>query len=301
MGKETKKGFTLVEISIVVALIGILLGVSLAGFVFQRKRTDLKSSAQEIINVLRLAQSKTLASTDNTQYGAYFNNSTSPNQYVLFTGTNYALRNPSLDVVYSLPVSMEFGSVNFNGGNEVIFEKLTGETNQPGQLSLRIISDQSQTENVFVSGAGAASFLLPLLKSDEDRVKDSRHVHFDYNMPNFISCPGTNPSLYLYFDGASSPQQTITFCENLIGGQLFWEGTVSVAGSNQTLQIRTHHLQDVNYPNGTQFSVHRDIRFNNKSFRITISGDSSGDLINYSADGLTTTFSSIYVSNLQWQ
>lgn len=301
MKNKSKRGFTLIEISIIVALIGILLSVSLAGFVFQRKATDLKGSAEEVINILRLAQSKTLGSTDNAQYGVYFSNSISPNQYILFTGANYASRNPSLDIVYSLPGTMEFYSINFNGGNELVFEKLTGETNLPGQLSLRIISDPSQSQSVFVSGSGAVSLLSPIAESDSNRVKDSRHVHFDYSRPSFVSCPLTDASLSLYFDGAGTPQQTISFCNNLIGGQLFWEGTVSVAGSDQIIQIRTHYLQDINYPNGTQFSVHRDRRFNDKSFRVTISGDSSGDIINYSADGLTTNYSSIYVSNLQWQ
>ena len=122
--------------------------------------------------------------------------------------------------------------------------------------------------------------------SDENRIKDSRHVHFDYS--RVISTAAER--LILTFDYDSSPIiQEIIITDNLQDGQIFWEG--------QNIKIQTHRL---NNPD-TQFSVHRDRRYNTKNLKIEISGDSSGDLIRYQADGQTIKGNSIYVAdpNLQ--
>ena len=84
----------------------------------------------------------------------------------------------------------------------------------------------------------------------------------------------------------------------MVSSQFYWEGEVNVNGQNQKIKIHTHRLNDPD----TLFSVHRDMRFNDKALKISISGDPSGNLIEYSADGLTTTESSVFVSGpLQWQ
>lgn len=298
--RESGAGFTLIEIVIVILIFGVLSAVVITNFALQKGKIDLRGSAEELVSVLNLAQSKTLASTDNSQYGVYFDILASPNGYILFKGTSYSTRDSSFDVEYTLPNLMEFYSVDLSGSNEAVFDRLTGSTSQSGSLSLRIKSDTSQSQTIYLSSSGLAGFLAVVSPSDDDRVKDSRHVHFDYSRANFVNCPTTDATLYLYFNGAGTAQQTISICNNLIGGQLDLTGTVSVGGSNQTIKIDTHHLLDSNYPNGTQFSVRRDGRLNNKSLRITISGD-PGYLIDYSADGLTTTYTSSYVSNSSWQ
>ncbi|MEK7664498.1 MAG: prepilin-type N-terminal cleavage/methylation domain-containing protein [Patescibacteria group bacterium] len=294
-------GFTLIEIIVVVVILGILATVAISNFALQKQETDLSGNAQDVVNILRLAQSKTLASTSNSQYGVYFDSSASPNKYVLFKGASYASRDSSYDINYSLPSTMEFFSVSFGGGNEVVFDKLTGTTAQSGSLSVKMKLDTGQSKNIFVSNSGSIDLSASIAPSDSSRTKDSRHVHLDYSRQNFINCPATNATLSLYFNGASSPQQTVSICSNLVSGQLKWKGAILVAGSNQTIEIDTHHLNDINYTNGTQFSLHRDRRSNNKSLRVTISGDNTGNLIDYSDDGLTTIHTSSYVSNSLWQ
>jgi hypothetical protein len=80
-------------------------------------------------------------------------------------------------------------------------------------------------------------------------------------------------------------------------GQIFWEGEVNVAGSNQKIRI---HTLTLNAP-GTQFCIHRDRRYNNKSLKLEVSGDSSGDLIFYDGYGQTQKGSSIYVQDPVWR
>ncbi len=80
--------------------------------------------------------------------------------------------------------------------------------------------------------------------------------------------------------------------------QLNFTGEEEIEINGQKIKIHTHRL---NNPD-TLFSVHRDMRFNDEALEISISGDPSGNLIEYSADGLTTTESSVFVNDpLQWQ
>ena len=83
--------------------------------------------------------------------------------------------------------------------------------------------------------------------SDENRIKDSRHVHFDYSRVIFTA----TERLILTLDYDSSPIiQEIIIANNLQDGQIFWQG--------QNIKIQTHRL---NSPD-TQFSIHRDKRYN---------------------------------------
>ncbi|MDO8529901.1 MAG: prepilin-type N-terminal cleavage/methylation domain-containing protein [bacterium] len=285
-----KKGFTLFEVVIVVSVLGILSAMVIGGIVFFQKKTELNNAVQEFAAVLRLAQTRALASEQESQYGVYINTSLAPNEYVLFKGVNYASRIASFDQVYPLPKTVEFSQVNLVGG-EITFEKLTGFASQAGSISLRLIQDTAQAKTIYISDSGTVDFSLVGAPSDSARIKDSRHVHFDYS--RVINTATEN--VVLTFNGTTV--QTLPIASNMATGQFYWQGTVTAGGTPQTVTVQTHRLNAAD----TQFSIHRDRSLNDKTFRVTLSGDASGNLANYSADGVTVTHSSIYVSNFIWQ
>lgn len=284
-------GFTLFEVVIVVLILSILAAIVVADFLSLQKKSDLEGSANEIATVLRLAQSRTVASESSSKYGVYFDNLVSPNKYVLFKGTSYTTREVGSDQTYFFPNTLEFSSVSLSDGNETVFEKLTGASEKSGSVTIRFKADASQTKTVYISSSGVIDFNPPSGASDTARVKDSRHIHFDYS--RVINTASEN--LVLTFD--NTVVQTIPISQNLAAGQIYWSGTVSAGGSDQVVTVRTHRL---NNPD-TQFSFHRDRRFNNKTLKVTVSGDASGSLVEYAADGSTTSPFSIYVSSLNWQ
>jgi len=63
----------------------------------------------------------------------------------------------------------------------------------------------------------------------------------------------------------------------------------------QKIKIHTHKLNAAGFE--TQFSIHRDRRFNTKAVDIEISGDlpSPNKIIQYDAAGVTTPGDSLYV------
>lgn len=297
-------GFSIPEIIVVVTILGILSTVVVSNFYLISKRTEVANSVQELANVLRLAQNKTLSSEGNSQYGVYLDTTTTPDRYILFKGTSYLTRDPAFDQIYNLTNKVEFYAISLGGGSEIVFNKFNGDTNQSGNVTLRSISDASESKTLYITSSGAIHFTSVPTVSDNTRIKDSRHIHFDYSR---IIITGTE-NITLNFDNGVVIE-TFPINSYLTGGQIEWSKTVSVGGSDQTVRIRTHRLNNLD----TQFSIHRDGRLNNKSLKITISGDASGNLIDYSANGLTvngvTTVNcssgasglSIYISNCSWQ
>ncbi|MBI2098659.1 MAG: prepilin-type N-terminal cleavage/methylation domain-containing protein [Candidatus Wildermuthbacteria bacterium] len=290
-------GFTLVEILVVLAIFAFLLGSSVVALSVLRGDTDLQAEARGFQRVLELARNKTIASEGDTRHGVYVNAAVS--QYVLFQGDDYA--SGVSEEVFQLRDTVEFGAVSFAGGQEVVFDRIQGTTSNVGSVTLQTKTDPSNSRTVYVESSGAVAIDSsgPLSGGDcdsavppGDRVCDSRHVHIDY-VGRAIDT--ASEEIILDF-GATT--ETIVINDNVSGGQIVWEGIVTVDGEDQKLKIHTHVLNDVGWV--TQFSIHRDRRFNTKPLTITVPGTvadpDSGTLIQYDGAGNVTQGTSAYVT-----
>lgn len=285
-----QQGFTLIEIMVVVAIASVLVATSIGMFDQFSKNVSVANDMQEFYATIKLAQNKTLASDATSQYGVYLDAVASPNTYTLFKGATYATRDATQDVVYSLSNRTEFFGISFAGGTQVVFDRVTGYTSQSGNVTIRQKTNTANNKTLYISSSGIVSFAAPAVIADT-RTKDSRHVHVDYSRTINTS----TENVLLLFDNAT----LVSFPINsyLSAGQLSWTDTVTVGGQPQTVTVATHRLNSTD----TQFTVHRDGRLNTKSLKISLSGDSTGSVLQYSADGQTVTATSAYVSNLTWQ
>ena len=171
--------FSLVELLVVIGIISILIAISIPAYRVFQKKTGLNSAVEEIINSLRIAQSKTLSSEGASKYGVYFDQGTSPDQYTLFKGNSYASRNSAFDKTYKLPANIEIYQINLNGGVlEVVFNRIVGDTAQVGDLELRLINNPSENQKIYVENSGRVGLSSPLSPPDT-RTTDTRHVHYN--------------------------------------------------------------------------------------------------------------------------
>jgi len=285
---DLKGGFVLTELLVIIGILVILATLVNLSFSSFQKESALKNSTEEVISSLRLAQNKTLASEETSQWGVYF--STSTNQYVLFRGSEYAVRNPSFDEIKNLPGTVEIQEINTTG-SEVVFSRISGTINRGVKISFGLKNNPAKTVSIFIEPSGNVTVGEEPQPQDTERIKDSRHLHLDYG--RIIDT--ANEQIVLTFD--NSIVKNIVISENLKDGQIFWEGEVDVGGKFEKIKIHTHRLNDID----TQFCLHRDRRYNTKSLKVQISGDSSGDLIFYDPDGQTQKGSSIYVGDPIWQ
>ena len=256
--KAKRKGFTMLEIMLVLGLFSILLVLSLPALRSFEKTSDVTNAKDEIVSVLRIAHSKTLASESDTRYGVYFDDIADPHQYVLFQGDSYASRVVAFDEVHKLGASVEFSSISFGGGKEVVFDRVVGTTSQSGSTVLEYKADSTKGETIYVERSGNIEVGASATATDTDRVKDYRHAHVDYEGRTIDVSLATSETMTLNFSPFLVTEDILLF-DYVSDGQLNWEGNITVDGDVQTIKIHTHKL---NVSFETQFSFHRDARYN---------------------------------------
>jgi prepilin-type N-terminal cleavage/methylation domain-containing protein len=102
-GSGLRRGFTLIEMAIVLAIMLAFLAMSIPFFAGFQTNTGLKTAEREIMTVLRTARS--YAVTQNANFHAVFDGTVTPNTYRI---TNTA--HTTLDKTYSLPNGVTFST-----------------------------------------------------------------------------------------------------------------------------------------------------------------------------------------------
>ena len=268
-----KKGFSLVEILVVIF---IMMALMVLGFINYRnfeKNVSLSSSANQIISALHLTNERTISSSDNLVHGIHFTSST----YILFASSTYSASDPKNEV-FNLPSNIEISEINV-GGSNVVFDRLTGKTSNFGTIVLRIISQPSETRAVEILPSGRAGFAGAVTTANS-RITDARHIHFNLGW----SLQGsTNLILTFHNPPAADTVNTIPMATYFNPGQteFDWEGTTIVNGATQVIRVHTHALDAFN----TTLSIHRDGRLTNKALDIKID---TKNIVSYTAAGVAT-------------
>jgi len=100
---RVKRGFTLIEMAIVLVIMLAFLAMSIPFFSGFSSNTGLKTAEREITTMLRTARS--YAVSQNTNFNAVFDGTASPNTYRIanFSGT-------TVDKAYSLPNGVSYST-----------------------------------------------------------------------------------------------------------------------------------------------------------------------------------------------
>tara|TARA_B100000745_G_scaffold155105_2_gene101625 strand:+ start:16815 stop:17669 length:855 start_codon:yes stop_codon:yes gene_type:complete len=135
-----KKGFTLFEILLVVAIIGIMAALVPVAYVRLFTDTSVDTAIKTYKTTVRRAQTLALSGEGGDGWGVYITTGSA----TIFKGGSYAGRDTSFDEVYETS-----GSVVVSGIQEVTFEKITGSASGTGAtiFSPSIGDPQSVTIN----------------------------------------------------------------------------------------------------------------------------------------------------------
>lgn len=287
MNKNSNAGFTLFEVIIAITILCVLATIVVTGFISFKKNTDLNNNTQEFIGALRLAQSRTVSSEDYSKYGVYIDANITPNMYVVFKGDNYVERITASDKIYYLQNTLEFYNISLGGGNEIIFNRLTGAPDEFGSIFIRAKADVSQSRTIYVANSGSVGLIPGPVPSESGRVKDTRHVQFNY--AGVIDTLDGTITLTLN----DTVTHSILIKDYLKGDELEWSEPLVVEDSNQIIKIIIYKINS----SDTLFGIYRDRRYNDKSLKISISGE---NLIQYTANGVEVSALSANVSGLNW-
>ena len=269
------KGVSLIELLITISVVIFLIGTSIVSYRFFEKGAELENTAQHILATLKLAQTKTLASEDASPYGIHFE----ADKYILFKGDIYQ---PSAvdNQIHQLANRLEIYDIDLaDGGNDIVFQRISGQANQNGTTSLRIISQPTRTKTITIRSSGQIELEASLAECCiTNRLFDSRHLHFNLGW----SIQGA-ATLTLYFPDIPEVSTNINMADyfNTEQTEFDWTRTIDVNGQNQELHIHTHFLDAVD----TILCIHRDKDKNNKPLQVLIDGR---DVVSYAADGEAT-------------
>jgi prepilin-type N-terminal cleavage/methylation domain-containing protein len=144
-----KKGFSIIEVLVVVALMAILTAIGATVFKKTSSTETLDKQAAQALSIVEEARNNALASLENTEYGIRFASS-SVNMY---EGKTYSSSVLLKSMNFTGGVYISAVSLN-GGGNDVYFNRLTGEPSATGTVTFRIRNDAAATKTMTISGTG---------------------------------------------------------------------------------------------------------------------------------------------------
>lgn len=152
-----KKGTTLIELLIVIAIIAILISFSFLNLFGTRGQNDLKSASQQIVATLREARSRSVAQTSGTGWGVHFENSANP-FYALFYSATYV--STTIIGYYSLPSDVGYATsdIAFGSFKEISFSQLSGLASASTSITIYLLTNPASSFTISMASSGAVSY-----------------------------------------------------------------------------------------------------------------------------------------------
>jgi len=142
-----EQGFTLTELLLSLAIMGLLTGMSLPVYASFQNRNDLDITTQSVADALRRAQIYTRGVSGDSQWGVEIQS----NAVTLFKGSTFAARDTAYDEVTVIP-----GSIAVAGLSGVMFSKLSGAPSTTGNITLT--SNTNDVRTVTINAKGMVSY-----------------------------------------------------------------------------------------------------------------------------------------------
>ena len=152
MKRIKNKGISLIEILIVVGIISIISTIAVLNLSNFHNQQVLRNTTEDVVSLLNEARNSTISSKNSNTYGIHFQT----DRAILFTGASFT-NSPSnkqinLDSAVIIPSS---GGINLNGGgNDIVFDRITGETTKYGTITIRLVSNTTSQKVITISKVG---------------------------------------------------------------------------------------------------------------------------------------------------
>lgn len=146
--KKNKKGFTLVEMILAIAMLFILFGIASPFYQKYQSKNDLDLAVISVAQNLRRAQTLAQGMDANSNWGLYLQGGS----MTVFRGTSYATRDSSFDELISMPDVVVPSSLT-----EVVFTKFTGLPASVGIITLTNTSI-NEIKNITINSKGMVDY-----------------------------------------------------------------------------------------------------------------------------------------------
>lgn len=154
-----RRGFTVIELILVLGIIVILSTVSFVGLSGRKNKTELDGVTKQMVSLLREAQSRAVSQSSSTVWGARFANVTSTSPfYALFVGATYSTSTERGH--YALPSGIVYATSTLSLGSstDIVFSQISGAASTSTSIKIYLSSQPSSSSTITVSSAGAISY-----------------------------------------------------------------------------------------------------------------------------------------------
>ena len=137
------RGFVVIELIIVIAFVVILSALAWPFYKGIIARTPVESTARDVVEVLRRAQTKAHGSEMNSTWGVHFEN----DRFVLFKGASWVSRDSAFDELQMAPGNTTIGS----SPTDIIFAK-NGTTGSDSTVTISGLGTITKTISITSEG-----------------------------------------------------------------------------------------------------------------------------------------------------
>lgn len=150
LNDKMSKGFTLIEILLVITILAILAGLSVPFLITFKSSQDLDNTTEEIVSVLRKVQERSIAAEKDSIWGVDFSQ---PQKYILFQENLTTPGIPEKEI-YEYPKNIDLTT----SGNKVKFSKLSGGIDSEFIIDL---TSFNKKRRIIINQEGAINYFKP--------------------------------------------------------------------------------------------------------------------------------------------
>jgi prepilin-type N-terminal cleavage/methylation domain-containing protein len=149
------RGFTIIELLIAIAITTIILLVVIVPFKKMNEKQVLYKENDNVVTLIKQARSMTVSSKYSLQYGIHL----ATTSVTLFQGAVYSDSDPG-NMVLTLNPLVNISGTNISGGNQIVFNRLNGSTQNIGTITISMIASSTQTAVITVNQTGVINSSL---------------------------------------------------------------------------------------------------------------------------------------------
>ena len=147
-----KRGFTLLEVLIVIAILGTIVAVTAGMYLNFSKDTELEAAAKDIIYDLKTTRSRAMTGDGDLKWGINFVNDTDDYYEIFSTPTDYNSASMSVDTTKYLQNNITFTDPLNATSSVVLFNKISGSID--AEKTTTISSTVAGTRTIIITTSG---------------------------------------------------------------------------------------------------------------------------------------------------